>query len=74
MDGGLSWADQWDYNTPDPPPPPKDENDKKGKDSKNKASVLADSCFTGMEFDQISAHDDVHSGLFGLTIELCNKL
>ncbi|KAH7680884.1 hypothetical protein IHE45_05G023100 [Dioscorea alata] len=29
--GGLSWADQWDYNTPDPPPPPP-ENDKKGKD------------------------------------------
>ncbi|PIA51381.1 hypothetical protein AQUCO_01100302v1 [Aquilegia coerulea] len=38
MDGGLSWADQWDYNTPDPPPPPKDE-DKKGKDSKNKSGV-----------------------------------
>ena len=27
--GGLSWADQWDYNTPDPPPP-------SAEDGKNK--------------------------------------
>ncbi|KAL5717764.1 hypothetical protein ACHQM5_010732 [Ranunculus cassubicifolius] len=39
MDGGLSWADQWDYNTPDPPPPEKTEDDKKGKDSKNKSGA-----------------------------------
>jgi hypothetical protein len=33
MDSGLSWADQWDYDNPDPPPPSALENDKKkGKD------------------------------------------
>ncbi|XP_062150237.1 uncharacterized protein LOC133858796 [Alnus glutinosa] len=33
MDSGLSWADQWDYDNPDPPPPSASENDKKkGKD------------------------------------------
>lgn len=39
MDGGLSWADQWD-NCPDPPPPAKSEDEnKKGKDgSKDKSS------------------------------------
>ncbi|KAK9094087.1 hypothetical protein Scep_025556 [Stephania cephalantha] len=36
MDGGLSWADQWDYNTPDPPPPLNDEDNKKGKDGSSK--------------------------------------
>ncbi|XP_018806309.1 uncharacterized protein LOC121254167 [Juglans microcarpa x Juglans regia] len=33
MNSGLSWADQWDYDNPDPPPPSSSENDKKkGKD------------------------------------------
>lgn len=27
LDGGLSWADQWD-NNPDPPPPSSSENEK----------------------------------------------
>lgn len=30
MDSGLSWADQWDYNS-DPPPNSNNEDDKKKK-------------------------------------------
>ncbi|KAG6757217.1 hypothetical protein POTOM_037522 [Populus tomentosa] len=37
MDSGLSWADQWDYNTPDPPPQSSSsKDDKKGKGGKMK--------------------------------------
>ncbi|KAJ6313040.1 hypothetical protein OIU76_011318 [Salix suchowensis] len=38
MDSGLSWADQWDYNTPDPPPPSSsNKDDKKGKGGEKKS-------------------------------------
>ncbi|KAJ8773536.1 hypothetical protein K2173_005782 [Erythroxylum novogranatense] len=33
MDSGLSWADQWDYDTPDPLPQRNDKDKKKGKDA-----------------------------------------
>ncbi|KAJ8758899.1 hypothetical protein K2173_002678 [Erythroxylum novogranatense] len=33
MDSGLSWADQWDYDTPDPLPR-RNDNDKKEKDGR----------------------------------------
>ncbi|WJZ95544.1 hypothetical protein VitviT2T_014308 [Vitis vinifera] len=33
--GGLSWADQWDYNTPDPRPPSA-EDGKNKKDGSSK--------------------------------------
>jgi hypothetical protein len=37
MESGLSWADQWDYNTPDPPPQSSsNKDDKKGKGGKEK--------------------------------------
>uniref|UniRef100_A0A7N0VAM4 Uncharacterized protein n=1 Tax=Kalanchoe fedtschenkoi TaxID=63787 RepID=A0A7N0VAM4_KALFE len=36
MDSGLSWADQWDYNT-DAPPPPSQEGKQKGSSSKEKS-------------------------------------
>ncbi|XP_021912745.1 uncharacterized protein LOC110826415 [Carica papaya] len=40
MDSGLSWADQWDYNNPDPPPKASADEKKKGKDgSKNKLGI-----------------------------------
>ncbi|RVW90915.1 hypothetical protein CK203_028594 [Vitis vinifera] len=32
--GGLSWADQWDYNTPDPPPPSAEDGKKEDGSSK----------------------------------------
>ncbi|AAF97954.1 F21J9.7 [Arabidopsis thaliana] len=35
MDSGLSWADQWDYNS-DPPPNSSNEDDKKKKKKKKK--------------------------------------
>ncbi|KAL9390191.1 hypothetical protein Peur_018796 [Populus x canadensis] len=39
MESGLSWADQWDYNTPDPPPQSSsNKDDKKGKGGKKKKS------------------------------------
>ncbi|KAL3577905.1 hypothetical protein D5086_019409 [Populus alba] len=39
MDSGLSWADQWDYNTPDPPPQSSsNKDDKRGKGGKKKKS------------------------------------
>ncbi|CAK7332387.1 unnamed protein product [Dovyalis caffra] len=38
MNSELSWADQWDYNTPDPPPQSSSNNDdKKGKDGNKKS-------------------------------------
>lgn len=38
MDSGLSWADQWDYDNPDPPP---SEDKKKKKDeSKSRFAKL----------------------------------
>lgn len=41
MDGGLSWADQWDTN-PDPPPSRSSENDKKkSKEGKSKFRKLS---------------------------------
>jgi hypothetical protein len=37
MESGLSWADQWDYNTPDPPPQSSsNKDDKRGKGGKKK--------------------------------------
>ncbi|KAK9934453.1 hypothetical protein M0R45_021598 [Rubus argutus] len=40
MDGGLSWADQWD-NNPDPPPSGSSENGKKkGKEGKSRLVIL----------------------------------
>ncbi|EEF47524.1 uncharacterized protein LOC8278429 [Ricinus communis] len=36
MDSGLSWADQWDYDTPDPPPQPESEKDKNKDKNGNK--------------------------------------
>lgn len=43
MDSGLSWADQWDYNNPDPPPPSASENDKKKEKDGYKGSKLGKS-------------------------------
>lgn len=42
MDSGLSWADQWDYNSDPPPQAPNDGNKKKndGCKSKFKKSIL----------------------------------
>ncbi|XP_024009194.1 uncharacterized protein LOC112084187 [Eutrema salsugineum] len=37
MDSGLSWADQWDYNS-DPPPNSNKEDDKKKKKKKEDGS------------------------------------
>lgn len=37
MDSGLSWADQWDYNS-DPPPNSSKEDDKKKKKKKEDGS------------------------------------
>ncbi|XP_021293416.1 uncharacterized protein LOC110423523 [Herrania umbratica] len=38
MDSGLSWADQWDYNNPDPSPRASDNKKKKEGSSKSKFS------------------------------------
>ncbi|KAK9276264.1 hypothetical protein L1049_005795 [Liquidambar formosana] len=38
--GGLSWADQWDYSTPDPLPPPKEDGNKKGKDGSGRSKSI----------------------------------
>lgn len=41
LDSGLSWADQWDYDTPDPPPQPTSQNEKsKGKDGHKKTNNI----------------------------------
>ena len=37
LDGGLSWADQWDYN-PDPPPSSSENEKKKNKDGSSDKS------------------------------------
>ncbi|KAF5746500.1 hypothetical protein HS088_TW06G00671 [Tripterygium wilfordii] len=36
MDSGPSWADQWDYQNPDPLPQPASDDGKKKKDAKGK--------------------------------------
>lgn len=36
MDSGLSWADQWDYNSDPPPQAPSDDKKKKKDGSKSK--------------------------------------
>ena len=46
MDSGLSWADQWDYDNPDPPPPSSSENDKKKGKEGCKGSKLGKSILT----------------------------
>ncbi|XP_050208009.1 uncharacterized protein LOC126657378 [Mercurialis annua] len=39
MDSGLSWADQWDYDTPDPPPQSESEKDKDKDKNGNKTNL-----------------------------------
>ncbi|XP_010249438.1 PREDICTED: uncharacterized protein LOC104591984 [Nelumbo nucifera] len=41
--GGLSWADQWDYN-PDPPPPPPPVTEDDGKKEKEKVETTGSKC------------------------------